>query len=285
MQRHQRNFVRYVTIAAALVALLAMVPTVTLAAPGSAQATPAQPTRAQTVPAQPVSPWSLYYQVYHVVTQPGTPGELWLMVYNPTSRWVTMTFPTSQRVDFVLWRDWQPVWRASEGQMYSQLVQTEVLGPYQARFYKASLPANLAPGSYYASAYFKTQGMGQYAVAWCEVWIDGTRAADLEYNLYLRDWGWQDQGRLGLSVVNHSDMAAALEYPEWWSVRVVIYDRNGQVVWERYVPRTVPQESIAAGSSRYYFFPLPYLPAGKYTAQAWFSAAGEQPVAQATFHR
>ena len=170
--------------------------------------------------------------------------------------------------------------------MFAQVVQKEVLGPYQARIYKATLPDNLLPGPYYVSAHLAAQGMGRYAVAWTEIWIEGTRAnPDLHYSLYVRDWGWQDPGRLGLSLSNRQAQAITLDYPEWWAVRVAIYDRNGQVVWEKAVPRPDASEVMPAGSSRYYSFPLPWLAPGTYVARAWFSPAGSDPVAETTFTR
>lgn len=260
-------------VAITLAMAVALLPGVVLAAPGAAAPSP--------------SPWSLTYQVYHVVTTPGTPGELWLVAHNPTPQWVTLTFPTSQRVDFVLWRDWQPVWRASDGQVFSQVVQTEVIGPYQARVYQVPLPGTLVPGSYYVSAYLTAQNMGRYPVAWTEIWIDGklSAPAQLSYALSARTWGWQDPGRLGFSLSNPRATGVYLEYPAWWAVKVAVYDRDGEVVWEKAVPRTVAAETMAAGSSRYYSFPLPWLAPGTYVARAWFSPAGPGPVAEISFTR
>ncbi|MEW5935141.1 MAG: BsuPI-related putative proteinase inhibitor, partial [Bacillota bacterium] len=87
----------------------------------AAQAAPAGAPNWWPAPEPKPSVWALQYQVLHVVDANGT-DQLVLVVTNPTPSRVVLTFPTSQRVDFSLWRDGAEWWRTSWDQQYAQVV-------------------------------------------------------------------------------------------------------------------------------------------------------------------
>lgn len=229
------------------------------------------------------SVWTLRYQVLHVEDENGV-DQLVLVVTNPTPNRVILSFPTAQKVDFALGRDGAEWWRTSRDQTFAQVVTREVLGPYQSRLYTAAIPGWLPTGPYQVTAYFLANG-NRYPVAWTQIWLDGDEAdaSVLRFTLSYRSFGWQEGARLGLSISNPSPRPVLLTYPEGWAVRVEVHDATHQLVWERTIPAPARQETFRAGSSRYHFFPLPDLAPGRYTAQAWFAPAGDQPVASISF--
>lgn len=270
----------------ALVMALALIVSVTGAAAGSrvaAQAAPASAPNWWRAPEPKPSVWALHYQVLHVVDEKGT-DQLVLVVTNPTRSRMVLTFPTSQRADFSLWREGAEWWRTSWDQQYAQVVTKDTLGPYQSRLYAASLPDWLPAGPYQVAAFLLADG-NRHPVAWAQVWLDeGTQDASvLRFGLSYRQYGWEQTGRLGLSISNTTGQPVLLTYPQGWSVRVEVRDASDRVVWQQTIPAPARQETVRAGGARYHFFPLPSLAAGSYTARAWFAPAGDQPVALVSF--
>lgn len=279
------RWLRPVALVMAL-ALIVSVSAVTAGGAVAAQAAQAAPAGAPNwwpAPEPKPSVWALQYRVLHVVDANGT-DQLVLVVTNPARSRVVLTFPTSQRVDFSLWRDGAEWWRTSWDQQYAQVVTRDTLGPYQSRLYTASLPDWLPAGPYQVAAYLLANG-NRYPVAWARVWLDdGTQDASvLRFGLSYRQYGWEQTGRLGLSISNPTGQPVLLTYPQGWSVRVEVRDASDKVVWQQTIPAPAWQETFRAGGARYHFFPLPSLAAGSYTARAWFAPAGDQPVASVSF--
>ena len=84
------------------------------------------------------------------VYRSGEPIAVTLSVSNPTGPEIRFQFSSAQRFDFAI-RDANggQVWRWSEGQMFGQVLGTEVLGPARPQIiYRAEFIGKLTPGLY-----------------------------------------------------------------------------------------------------------------------------------------
>lgn len=223
--------------------------------------------------------------------------ELILGVTNVTNRPIRLEFPTSKTHDFVVKKNGSVVWRASEGKAYLPYVRTETLGPWQTRFYRSTMPS-LDQGRYTVDAYFNGRGWEQW-VGRTTISVNSKGYDDisgdlsaLRYSLSFRPktWAQGSTNRLAFEIRNVSNRALDLYYPDGRSYSLVVKDEDGDVVWktsgilyggEPYLRGVL--ETLSAGAVRYHFVTLPDLPAGSYTAYAYFPPAGDYPVASAGF--
>ncbi|HHY39142.1 MAG TPA: hypothetical protein GX507_09490 [Clostridia bacterium] len=247
----------------------------------------------------------LKYTIYYSGKDPEatdnkTSGELILGVTNVTDRPIRLEFPTSKTHDFVVRKNGSVIWRASEGQAYLPYVRTESLGPWQTRFYKSQVPS-LGRGRYTVDAYFCGRGWEQW-VGRTTISVnargDGDVSDDLSalrYSLSFRPrtWAQGSTNRLAFEIRNTSSRALDVYYPDGRSYTIVVKDDKGYEVWrmsgvaygnepgEPYVGGIL--ETISAGAVKYHFITLPDLARGRYTAYAYFSPAGDYPVASVVF--
>jgi len=185
-------------------------------------------------------------------------NELVLYVVNPQDKPVTVTTPTSQKVDFVLWRDGQMVWRASAGKFFSQVVNEETFAPYEGKVYSETLPW-LPSGLYFAQGYF----LGESKWAPCAatyIWIAAYEP--LQYSVeYLGPSWFNPVPRLRVTIKNVSDRDITLPYQYGYQILV---KRPGD---KDYLPNVGMSQSIgtiAKGATRYVFVSLNSLEPGTY---------------------
>ncbi|WP_049970619.1 BsuPI-related putative proteinase inhibitor [Haladaptatus cibarius] len=80
-----------------------------------------------------------------------TPGdgnvEFELTVKNPSDDPVDVTFRSGLKADFAVLEDDQEIWRASDGRMFTQALQSETFDPDSERTYSGGW-ADPAPGYY-----------------------------------------------------------------------------------------------------------------------------------------
>jgi Intracellular proteinase inhibitor len=80
---------------------------------------------------------------------PGDTIAVDLTLRNPDGPAETLRFATGQRYDVELWDEGdRPLWRWSEGRMFTQMLGQERLGPGDSLTYQVALPAPATPGQY-----------------------------------------------------------------------------------------------------------------------------------------
>lgn len=206
-------------------------------------------------------PWpgtGLQYQLSYSQQE----NQLVLTVVNPTDKRITVTMPTGQKVDFVLWRDGQIVWRASAGKVYTQILTQESFQPYEAKVYKETLPW-LPSGLYFAQAYYL--GETQWSpVASTYVWLQAYSHDPLQYSVdYLGPSSFNPTPRLRVTIKNTSGRDITLPYQYGYQVLVKKAGSNN------YLPNVGIGQSIgtiANGAARYVFLNLKGLEPGLYQA-------------------
>lgn len=187
-------------------------------------------------------------------------GEIGLLVVNDTGKSVTVEFPASQQVDFVLWADGMPVWRWSADRAFSQVVTTETIEAGQVKVYKATLPW-VPQGSYMVEAFFLAESRWQ-PVASTYIWVPGRQAVSYSVN-FLGPSGWNPYPRLRVVVKNDSGRDIWLPYRYGYQVLV---RRAGS---GEYLPGVGLGDSIGYmqhGATRYVFVNLKGLEPGWYEA-------------------
>lgn len=76
-----------------------------------------------------------------------------LQVTNAGASPVSVTFPTAQAYDFVVWRGGERVWSWSADRMFAQVIREETLAPEETWRYEAPwAPASGEPGEYEVEA-------------------------------------------------------------------------------------------------------------------------------------
>jgi hypothetical protein len=196
-------------------------------------------------------------------------GKIGLKVQNRGAVPVRVTFRSSQTHDFVIRMGQKVVWRASDGQVYLMVIKEEAFAPGETRTYWSDLPS-LEPGDYVVEAQFPGSSA---TVAHRSLSIPGQKP--LTYWL-LHD---KDNGRLGLMVYNRTGVEVVLTFPSSQTHDFVL-KREGQTVWQAsagqaYLP-AVREERLAANGYSIYWTDLPWLPAGTYQAEAYFSGDGPE---------
>jgi hypothetical protein len=80
------------------------------------------------------------------------PGEVGLVLHltNLTGDRVILEFTSGQRYDFEVWQAGRLLWRWSDGQMFTQALGSEALGPGESRSYEASWRPEGRTGSFEA---------------------------------------------------------------------------------------------------------------------------------------
>ncbi len=229
---------------------------------------------------------ALGYSLIYLAPEGRQPGRLELVVSNNTGRAQALRFASGKTHDFVLERDGRVVWRASDGQMYTQAVWTDSLVHGDTRTYSSELP-DLAPGTYKATAYF----MGQSAkrpVATAYITIKKANLSHLlKYSLSYRTGSMLNAtARLVFEIRNDTKEDVPVYFPGNEAYSVIIKDAAGNEVHRRSIPRYESSggtEIIGKGGAKYHFFNLPSLGPGNYTAYVYYPPMGHEPVAAAGF--
>ncbi|MCG0238555.1 MAG: BsuPI-related putative proteinase inhibitor [Firmicutes bacterium] len=209
-----------------------------------------------------------------------------LQVTNPGNKPVDLTFPSGQQFDLVLWQaDGKEAWRWAKDKASTAVVQTRRLQPGASLTFDAELPRDLdlARAGLTLAAYVTATEVGEDPVA--AVAVREPQAAALAFEFEAQ--ASADGGRLNLTVRNTGKEAVTLRFPSGAQHDFVLKDEKGQEVWRwskglAFV-QPVQDLRLNAGASLRYSAELPAdLPAGTYTAEAWFLAEGYsgKPVAR-----
>ena len=93
------------------------------------------------------------------ITRSGETATFALGITNTTNVPIDITYPTGQQADFTVRRGDQVLWRWSEGQMFTQAVVQDQLGPGETRRFEGQweFPANLS-GEFVATGEWKATG-------------------------------------------------------------------------------------------------------------------------------
>lgn len=222
----------------------------------------------------------------HTILRSG--NDLYLVVKNPTARPIKMTFRSGMTHDFALIdARGRQVWRASDGQIYTQAIREETLAAGQTLIYQSTLPANLNAGQYTVRAYFPPAGTNQVAAARLEI-SRPNDASRLTFELTHRPAGngfGNDYDRLAFQIMNRTGRSLSVQYPDKTAFRLVVKSDAGRQVWEYSGTNWGGElrETVAAGSTRFHAIRLPSLARGRYIAEAYFPPAGNSPVASVSF--
>ncbi len=204
-------------------------------------------------------------------------NELVLYVYNPTEKTITVSVPTAQMVDFVLWQDGQMVWRASANKSYAQVSTAEVIKPGEGKVYKEALPW-IPAGTYFAQAYFL--GEIKWApVASSYIWVQAYEP--VKYTVEYVGPTWFNQNpRLRVTIKNTSDKDITLPYQ--YGYQVLVKEAGAK----EYLPNVGMGQSVGTiekGATRYIFVNLNGLVPGTYQVDirsnvahlGWFSVVAQ----------
>ncbi len=254
-----------IAVFAALVMAIA-IPAVSLAAPAAdsgkmTQQASWQQTRApfQIWSGWGYKPWGgtgLDYSIHHSAEK----NELILYVFNNTRKPITVTTPTSQMVDFALWKDGQLAWRASAGKNYLQTVTTETFKPGEGKSYKESLPW-LPTGTYFAQAYFLGETKW-HPVASAYIWMRTYEPVQYSIDYLAPNW-FNGTPRLRVAIKNVSGKDITLPYQYGYQILV---KKAGAREYLGYVGMGQSLGTIANGATRYAFVNLNNLEPGAYQA-------------------
>lgn len=204
-------------------------------------------------------------------------NELVLYVYNPTDKPITVSAPTAQMTDFVLWQDGQMVWRASASKSYAQVVTNETIKPGEGKVYKETLPW-IPAGTYFAQAYYLGETKWT-PVASSYIWVQGYEP--LKYTVeYLGPTWFNPSPRLRVTIKNVSDKDITLPYQYGYQILV---KKAGA---KEYLPNVGMGQSVGTiekGATRYVFVNLNGLTPGTYQVdvrsnlahQGWYSIVAQ----------
>ncbi|MFO7173814.1 MAG: BsuPI-related putative proteinase inhibitor [Bacillota bacterium] len=223
----------------------------------------------------------------YTLTVSGKDGrQVRLQVTNPGNKPVDLTFPSGQQFDLVLWQaDGKEAWRWAKDKASAAVVQTRRLQPGASLTFDAELPRNLdlSRVGLTLAAYVKAKEVGEDPVAAVAVREPQAAALAFEFEAQASAEG----GRLNLTVRNTGKEPVTLRFPSGAQHDFVLKDEKGQEVWRwskgRAFIQPVQDLRLNAGASLRYTAELPAdLPAGTYTAEAWFLAEGYdgKPVAR-----
>lgn len=205
-----------------------------------------------------------------------------LQVTNNTSRAVTLSFPTSQRFDMVLWdAAGNPAWRWSDGQMFAQRAGQVRLNPGAGLTFDAVLPKDLDLTRHTLAAYLTAQDIGS------PVLTAPAQAAVAQIGFGLDVVQKATQTQLVLKAENKTREPVTLKFPTAQQYDFVLKDRSGKTVWRWSDGQMFAQQAqelrLNPGAALRYEIDLPArLAAGTYTAEAWFLAGGHADAAVAT---
>jgi len=205
---------------------------------------------------RPAPSTGLEYHYWYVSSK----NQLVLYVVNPTDEPITVTTPTTQKVDFVLWQNGEMVWRSSVGKAFAQVVTKETFEPNEGKIYRETLPW-LPTGLYFTQAYFLGETKW-VPVASTYIWLQAYEP--LQYTVeYLRPGWFNPMPRLRVVIKNVSDHDITLPYQYGYQVLVK------KVGAKDYLPNVGMGQSIGTiekGATRYVFVYLNGLEPGLYQA-------------------
>lgn len=256
--------VRFAAIMSLIVAMA--VPVVGFAAPatGNGGLTPqeiSQQTRHpfQIWPGWGYKPWrgtGLDYSLHYSAED----NELVLYVFNNTRSPITVTTPTSQTVDFALWKDGKLAWRASAGKSYLQAVTNETFKPGEGRSYKGTLPW-LPTGTYFAQAYFLGETKW-HPVASTYIWMRAYEPVQYSIDYLAPNW-FNRTPRLRVTIKNVSGKDITLPYQYGYQILV---KKVGAREYLGHVGMGQSLGTLANGATRTVFVNLNNLGPGAYQA-------------------
>ncbi len=204
-------------------------------------------------------------------------NELVFYVYNPTEKPITVSVPTAQMVDFVLWQNGQMVWRASANKSYAQVSTAETIKPGEGKVYKEALPW-IPAGTYFVQAYFL--GETKWApVASSYIWVQAYEP--LKYTVEYLGPTWSNQNpRLRVTIKNTSDKDITLPYQYGYQILV---KKAGAKEYLSNVGMAQSVGTIEKGATRYIFVNLNGLTPGTYQVDVrsnvahlgWFSIVAQ----------
>jgi hypothetical protein len=183
-----------------------------------------------------------------------------LFVTNNTNRKISVRYPTSQKVDFVLWKDGKLVWRSGADKMYTQAVNRETFKPGETKRFAEDLPW-FPTGTYYLQAYYLGESR-QFPVVSTWIWFSAPKLLEYDVNYLGPSW-FNPTPRLRVTIKNTSGRDIALPYQYGYQILI---KKAGS---DRYLGNVGMSESLARienGATRYVFVPLRGLEPGWYVA-------------------
>ncbi|RJQ06907.1 MAG: hypothetical protein C4551_07675 [Bacillota bacterium] len=216
---------------------------------------------------------------YGLAWDPDYPRTLVFTVLNTSSQAVELTFPTGQEFDVVARRPRYAaddpakgvVWRASDGQFYTQTLHRVTLAAGGKLVYRVAVP-QLSSGAYRFEAYFKADPSGKVAATLAVANTD-----PLTYGLSIRN------GKVLFWLYNGSGKTVNLRFTGDEAYRLALVDSKGREVWvykgTRFYGDERLVEPIPAGMTMNYVAAAPNtqrlgLAPGTYTLKAYFLGTG-----------